>query len=162
MRKTMLKIGAGAVGGVIGSWMIGKALALSQKLPPRFQPQQPTRHPGELIVEQGEKLIGRLRPKLHSGAVQGMHWAYGLIWPVGLAALSDALGLDSPGKTLAAGAILGAIVWAVGYAGWLPATGIAPPVHRVPLGKSATGLAAHLAYGAIASVPLAIARPRLA
>src|SRR5207248_2008625 len=87
--------------------------------------------------------------KVHSGAAHGLHWAYGVSWPLGMAALSDVLGLDSTKKTIAAGAILGAIVWAVGYAGWLPALGLAPPVHRVPIEKSASGLATHVALFAL-------------
>ena len=57
------------------------------------------------------------------------------------------------------GAALGAVVWMVGYEGWLPAAGLTSPAHRVPLAKNATGLASHVAYGALASVPLAIAAP---
>ena len=34
-------------------------------------------------------------------------------------------------------------------------------VHRVPLAKNASGLASHVAYGAIASLPLAFASPRI-
>jgi hypothetical protein len=161
MRNMMLKLAAGAVGGAVATYLMTKAMPLAKKLPARFHPQMPSRDPGHFIVTQGEKLVGALSPKMHSGAAQGLHWAYGMSWPLGLAALSGVLGLRSVGKTVAAGAILGAIVWAVGYAGWLPATGLTPPVHRVPLGKSASGLVSHVAYGALASLPLAIAAQRI-
>jgi hypothetical protein len=160
MRNMMLKLAAGAVGGALATYLMRKSMPLSQKLPARMQPQMPNRDPGHFMVRQGEKLVGALSPKMHSGAAHGLHFAYGMSWPVGLAALSGVLGLRSVGKTVAAGAILGAVVWAVGYAGWLPAAGLTPPVHRVPLAKSASGLVSHVAYGALASLPLALAAPR--
>ena len=161
MRNLMLKLAAGAVGGAVATYLMQKSLPLAKKLPQKFQPQTPSRDPGDFMVSQAEKLVGPLSPKMHSGAAHGLQWAYGLTWPLGLAALSNALGTKSIGKTVAAGALLGAIVWAIGYAGWLPATGLTPPVHRVPLAKSASGLASHVAYGAIASLPLAFASPRI-
>jgi hypothetical protein len=160
MRNMLIRLAAGAVGGAAATLLIGKGMALSSKLPERFRPPSPSRHPCELIVEQGEKLTGPLSKKMHSRAVQGMHWAYGLSWPLGLAALSDAIGLRSPGKRVAAGAILGALVWLIGYEGWLPAAGLVAPAHRVGLAKNATNLASHVAYGAVASLPLAFAAPR--
>jgi hypothetical protein len=161
MRNMMLKLAAGAVGGAAATYLLTKAMPLTRKLPPGLRPQTPHRDPGDFMVTHAEKLTGPLSQKMHSGAAHGLHWAYGISWPLGLAALSGVLGLDSTKKTIAAGAILGAIVWAVGYAGWLPALGLAPPVHRVPLKKSASGLVSHVAYGALASLPLALATPRL-
>ena len=161
MRNMMLKLAAGAVGGAVATYLMNRSMPLAKKLPARFQPQMPSSDPGHFMVTQGEKLVGALSPKVHSGAAQGLHWAYGVSWPFGLAALSGVLGLRSVGKTVAAGAVLGAIVWAVGYAGWLPAAGLTPRVHRVPLAKSASGLFSHVAYGALASLPLALASPRI-
>jgi uncharacterized membrane protein YagU involved in acid resistance len=161
MRNTLIKLAAGAVGGVIGTYLMQKSLPLSGKLPARFQPPQPKQDPGHFMVSQGERIVGALSPKMHSGAVQTMPWLYGLTWPLALAALANVIGLRSAGKTIAAGAALGAIVWAVGYAGWMPATGLIPPVHRVPLRKHAPSFASHVAYGTIASLPLAIAADRL-
>lgn len=161
MPNMLLKLAAGAVGGAVATYLMQKAMPLSHKLPARFQPQMPLQDPGHFMVQQGEKIVGPLSQKVHTRAAHGLHWAYGLGWPIGLAALSGALGLRSAGKTIAAGALLGAIVWAVGYAGWLPAAGLVPGVHRVPLAKNASGLASHVAYGAMASVPLAIAHSRL-
>jgi hypothetical protein len=161
MRNVMLKLAAGAVGGAAATYLMMKSMALSQKLPERMKPAMPSSDPGHFMVSQGEKLVGALSPKVHSGAAQGLHWAYGISWPVGLAALSGVLGLRSTGKTIAAGALLGAVVWAVGYAGWMPFAGLTPHVHRVPLAKNASGLASHVAYGAIAALPLALTAPRV-
>ena len=95
---------------------------------------------------------------MHSRAAHGLQWAYGLTGPLGLGALSRAAALDGIGKTIAAGALMGAIAWAAGYVGWLPATGLTPPVHRVPFAKNASGLVSHVAYGAMAALPLALVR----
>jgi hypothetical protein len=51
--------------------------------------------------------------------------------------------------TSGAGLAYGALVWAVGYEGWLPAMGILPPAHRDKAGRAVTMLAAHLLYGAV-------------
>lgn len=154
-RNLILKIAAGAVGGAVATYFMTQSMKLSKKLPERFRPPLPARDPGDFMVSQGEKLVGPLSQKMHSGAAHGLQWAYGVSWPLGLAALSGVLGLRSAKKTVAAGVLLGAIVWAIGYVGWMPATGLTPQVHRVALGKNASGLASHVAYGALASLPLA-------
>ncbi len=159
MRNTLIKLAAGLVGGAVGTLLMTRSMPLAKKLPDKLQPPMPSRDPGHVLVEQGERIVGPLSQKMHSRAAQGLQWAYGMSWPLGLAALSGVLRLRSPGRTLAAGAFLGAIVWVVGYEGWLPAIGLTPPAHRVPLGKNASGLASHVAYGTIASLPLAIAAP---
>jgi hypothetical protein len=161
MRTVLIRLAAGAVGGAFATLLLRESMPLSQKLPEKLQPPLPSRDPGDFMVTQGEKIVGPLSPKVHSRAAHSMHMAYGMTWPIGLAALSGVLGLRTVGRTVAAGALLGALVWVLGYEGWLPAVGLAPPAHRVPLAKNASGLASHLAYGAIASLPLAIAAPRL-
>jgi uncharacterized membrane protein YagU involved in acid resistance len=161
MRNMLIKLAAGAVGGAVATLLMQKTVPLARKLPEKLQPQMPSQDPGHFIVQQGEKIVGPLSQKMHSAAAHVLPWAYGISWPLGLAALSGLLGLRSTGKTIAAGAALGAIVWLVGYEGWLPALDLAPPAHRVPLAKNASGLLSHVAYGALASVPLAIAAPRV-
>jgi hypothetical protein len=160
MRNMLIRLAAGAVGGAVATLLMQKSMPLAGKLPEKIRPHMPNRDPGDFMVSQGEKVIGTLSPKLHSGVAHGLHWAYGISWPLGLAALSELLGLRSPGKTVAAGAILGALVWLVGYEGWLPAVGLTEPAHRVPLAKNGSGLASHVAYGAVASLPLAFVAPR--
>ena len=161
MRNMLIRLAAGAVGGAVATMLMQKSMPLARKLPERLRPPMPKQDPGQFMVEQAKKVVGPLSPKVHRGAVHGLQLAYGISWPIGLAALSGALGLRSVGKTIAAGAALGAIVWLVGYEGWLPAVGLAPPAHRVPLAKNVSGLMSHVAYGALASVPLAIAARRI-
>lgn len=161
MRNMLVKLAAGALGGAVGTLLMLKSMPLAGKLPEKLKPPMPEKDPGDLLVEKGERIVGPLSPKMHTAAVQGLRWSYGLVWPLGLAALADLLGLDSAKKTIAAGAALGVLVWLVGYEGWLPALGVVPPAHRVPLGKNASSFASHVAYGTIAALPLAVAAPRL-
>lgn len=161
MRKTLLKLAAGAVGGVIGTMFMQKAMQHAGKLPETMQPPMPREDPGHFMVKQGERVVGPLGQKAHTRAVKGMHWAYGVAWPIGMALVADALDIESTGKLLAAGVLLGCVMWAVGYAGWLPAAGLVEPPTKVPLAKSASGVASHVAYGAIAALPLALTAPRL-
>ncbi|MDQ0769419.1 hypothetical protein QF031_002168 [Pseudarthrobacter defluvii] len=51
--------------------------------------------------------------------------------------------------TVGTGLAYGAVVWAAGYEGWLPAMGILPPAHRDKPGRAVTVLVAHLLYGAV-------------
>ncbi len=161
MRNLLIKLAAGAVGGIAATYLLGRSMPLAKRLPERLRPHVPHKDPAEFLVKQGERLIGTLSPKMHSQAAQGMHLAYGMSWPLGLAALSGVLGLRSAPRIIAAGALLGGLVWVIGYEGWLPALGLATPAHRVSLGKNAAGLASHVAYGAVAALPLAVAGLRL-
>ncbi len=161
MRDTLIKLAAGAVGGALGTWLMLESMPLADKLPARLKPPVPTQDPGHFLVTQGERIVGPLSQKMHSRAAQGLRWVYGVTGPLALAALSGVLGLRSLKRTLAAGAVLGAVVWLAGYEGWLPATGLLPPAHRVPLAKNATSLGSHVAYGAVAALPLALATRRL-
>ena len=48
---------------------------------------------------------------------------------------------------IACGAVLGLVTWAVGYLGWLPATGLMPPVTQQEPARVAGPVATHLGYG---------------
>jgi hypothetical protein len=47
----------------------------------------------------------------------------------------------------AAGSLLRLATWAVGYLGWLPATGLMPPVHRQEPARVAGPIATHVGFG---------------
>ena len=49
---------------------------------------------------------------------------------------------------------MGTLVWAIGYVGWLPRTGLTRPVTRQGLGHVLTSLVSHVGYGVAASVPI--------
>jgi uncharacterized membrane protein YagU involved in acid resistance len=57
---------------------------------------------------------------------------------------------------MAAGVAMGAIVWVVGFLGWMPAAGIMPPIHRQPVAATAQNLLGHAVYGAVSALPVAV------
>src|SRR2546430_8546241 len=121
MRDKLIRMAAAAVGGAVATLLMQKAMAMSDKMPAKMRPPMPKQDPGDFMVQQAERVVGTLSPKMHSTAAHGLHWAYGMTWPLLLGALSGTLGLDSVGKTVAAGAAVGAVCWLAGHAGWLPA-----------------------------------------
>ena len=161
MNRMMWKLGFGLVGGLVGTVMMQQMMKVAGRLPERVRPPMPTSDPGDVMVHKTENVVGALPRRMRKIAVQGMHFGYGALGPLALAAISGAIGARSTGKTVMAGTLLGALVWAAGYAGWLPALDLVPPVHKVPLTRSASGLMGHLAYGALAVLPLALAAPRV-
>lgn len=154
-RQLIGSVLGGSVGGAIGTAFIQKSLALSERLPDAVQPPPLEGDPGEYMVERVEERRGRpFGESVHRGAARSLHWLYGIGWGALLGALAPRIGMSSLGRTLAAGAVLGAGVWAVGYAGWLPRTGLAAPLREQGAGHSAGNLAAHVGYGILAAVPI--------
>lgn len=88
MNRTLWKLGMGLVGGLIGTVMMQQMMKASGKLPYRLRPTQPKTDPGEFMIGKGEERVGLLRPAAHKAAVQGMHFGYGLVGPLALAAAS--------------------------------------------------------------------------
>lgn len=54
-----------------------------------------------------------------------------------------------PLATTAAGVAFGTLVWAVSYAGWVPALGVMPRPSRDRFGRPATMVVAHWVYGGV-------------
>src|SRR5690349_11815911 len=76
MPNILLKLAAGAVGGALGTLLMQKSMPLAGKLPEKVKPTMPAQDPGHFMVSQGERVVGALSPKVHSGAAHGLHWAY--------------------------------------------------------------------------------------
>ncbi len=157
MRKNLwLELAAGVAGGLLGTELMQTMMKRAGKMPPSLRPPAPAKNPAEFMVEKAERLAHReLPPGIHRAAVKSMPWAYGTVWPFAFSLVANRLGWRSAGRLLAAGAGLGALVWAIGSLGWLPATGLSPGVHRQAPGRVAANLIGHLAYGALSTVPLA-------
>ncbi|MBW3625283.1 MAG: DUF1440 domain-containing protein [Armatimonadetes bacterium] len=71
------------------------------------------------------------------------HLGYGAFW----GALYG-LWSGNKNKNIARGMAFGLGVWAIGYAGWVPALGILNPPHREHRNREVRLLLAHLVYGA--------------
>jgi hypothetical protein len=136
---------AGAAAGLAGTFVLQGLLAGSRRWVPETLPPI-RRDPAEFMVEQAESALPEARraqvpPKGKAVAERGLQVGYGATFGLlyGLVA-----GEHNP---LLAGALLGLATWAVGYLGWLPATGLMPPVIRQEPRQVAGPIATHLGYG---------------
>jgi hypothetical protein len=106
------------------------------------------RPPPKTITERALAAVGaRGVPEEASHAVAAAaHLGFG----AGAGVLFAAARRRSRAAGLAAlqGALFGAAVWAVSYAGWIPATGILPPPHRDREGRPWAMFLSHLVFGA--------------
>lgn len=118
----------GALGGMVGTmFMMRASRQASHKLPERLKPTS-------------------------------LHWVYGIGWG-GLLGLGLSVAhrkVRSLPIAVLVGSGLGAAVWAVGYAGWLPATRLTPPVYRQGGRHVLTSLLMHVGYGIVATLPLLV------
>jgi hypothetical protein len=158
MRDGFVLHGAeGVLGGAIGTLLMKQGLSLLRKIPEDLAVPAPARDPADVIVSRIEAWRGRpFSGRVHQRAAQGLHWAYGITWGGLLGVAISALRVRNTRQTLLTGAGMGALVWGVGYVGWLPRTGLMKPVTRQGGGRVATSLATHVLFGIAASVPIAL------
>jgi hypothetical protein len=158
MRDGFVLHGAeGALGGAIGTLLLKQGMSLARRLPASLEPPAAIRDPGDFVVAQIEGLRGRPLPRpTHERVRSGLHWAYGVAWGGLLGIAVSGLHVKTPRQTLLSGAGMGALVWAVGYVGWLPGAGLMAPIQRQGAGRVVTSLLSHVLYGVAASVPIVI------
>ena len=104
--------------------------------------------PGLFVVRHGEKLAGgRLPRKVEQGASIATHVTYGTTYGV-LYAMARLLGSKQTGHhPFLFGGLLGTMVYLIGYAGLLPAAGLAKPITAETFPEAAGELTRHVAYG---------------
>lgn len=158
MRDGFVLHGAeGALGGAIGTLLIKQTIALGRRMPERLKPPSVKRDPGDFVVSRVEELRGRpLSAPVHERVAAGLHWAYGIGWGGLLGTAVSAFRVKGARRALLAGAGMGALVWAVGYMGWMPRAGLTRPVRRQGAGHVLTSLLTHVLYGVAASAPIAL------
>ncbi len=146
---------AGVLGGAVGTVLLKQGLKASSKLPIRLQPTQVRKDPGEFMVMKLEQLRGKpLRRPVRDLLVQGLHWGYGMTSGLVLGLATSRRHVPTLPSALFAGAALGAGVWAIGYAGWLPAAKLAPPLTRQGGRHIAMSVLGHVAFGLVAVAPI--------
>ncbi len=131
--------------GLIGTALIRGMLAGTKRWMPETLPPMKD-DPGHFMVGQAKRL---LPPKLQSGisaeAEKPIALALGLGYGMTLA---TAYAASKPmEKVVLDGAALGLVTWATGYLGWLPATGLMPPIWKQKTKQVAPNILSHVVFG---------------
>jgi hypothetical protein len=142
------RIGAGMAAGLVGTVLVQGLLAASQKWAPQSLPPI-KQDPGEFMVEKAEEqLPDKVREKIPEGlekaAAKSLAFGYGTTF--------GALYATSGPQTrslLLEGSALGLGAWSVGYLGWLPATGLMPPVAKQEPGQIVGPIVSHILFGIV-------------
>lgn len=146
---------AGVLGGAVGTALLQRGMKASQRLPERLRPPPVRKDPGEFMVSKLEELRGEPLPRgLRDFLAQGMHWGYGLTGGLVLGLVTSRRHIPTLPSALLAGATMGTAIWAVGYAGWLPAAKLTPPLHRQGAPHIVVSVLGHLAFGLVAVAPI--------
>ncbi len=129
---------AGACAGLVATWAMSLFMVAAQR-PARMGTQPPKR-----IVARGFEIAGMPKdPDVLDPVSVGAHFAYG----GGCGMLYGAVA--GRGAAAWSGVLYGLGIWAVSYAGWIPAFGILPPPTRDRPGRAFGIVAAHVVYGAV-------------
>ncbi len=144
------RVALGAVGGVVGTFVLQALLKASGKwLPGTTTPMR--ENPGEYMVHVAEQVLpSSLRERVPKSAEAKAAGVMALAYGAGFGALYGALRPRAV-SPLADGVVLGMASWAAGYLGWLPALGLMPPVWRQTPGQVVAPVAQHAAYGVAAA-----------
>lgn len=140
------RIALGAAGGLAGTCAIQLLLTANQRWLPRALPPM-HQEPGAFMVEKGEEMLPdpvrqRIPQSVKTGAALSLAAGYGLTFGA-LYTLFRPQG----GSAIADGVLLGLANWATGYVGWLPATGLMPPLWRQKAPQVIAPLVEHALYG---------------
>ncbi|UFS72123.1 hypothetical protein LPW11_08010 [Geomonas sp. RF6] len=143
-----------AVAGVAASFLIQMMQTAGQKLAPSQMP--PIRqHPGEYMVEKAQALLPeKAAGKLSAGAKERVSQLLGLGYGTTFTILYALMRRRVKRVNVPLdGTILGLVTWGAGYLGWLPATGLMPPITKQRAPQVAGAVVSHLVFG-IAAVQM--------
>lgn len=150
-----LRIAAGALSGAVFALIRARALRASRRLPLRLQPTLPRRDPDAFLVSKLERTLHRPVPwRLHDALAPGLRAGYGAATGALLALLTRQRGVGTIGRALLAGTTLGATVWAIGYAGWMPRARLVPPLRGQGLNHVVVSMLALTASGIVTAFPV--------
>jgi hypothetical protein len=143
---TLSQLTLGAAAGFAGTLAVQALMTANRKWLPSAAP--PIRQdPGEFMVETAEAALPvwvreRIPDVVESGAAKLLALGYGLTFGVLYAAYRP-----GGGATQRDGIALGLANWATGYVGWLPASGLMPPLWRQQPRQVAVAAIEHVVYG---------------
>lgn len=136
----------GAASGLAGTMALQAVRAADQKLMPEAQGQMKM-DPGEYMVTRAKQVLpARVRvwmpEALETGAAMALAVGYGVAFGALYAAARP-----RTQAILRDGAAMGLTTWAAGYLGWLPRTGLTPPVWKQRPKQVVLPMLEHVAYG---------------
>ncbi len=140
------QLALGAIAGLVGTLALQVLRLANQKWLPDTMP--PIRQdPGAFMIETVKaSLPAHTRPHLpqavEAGAAQTLALGYGLTFGALYATLRP-----QGGGPFLDGITLGLGTWAVGYAGWLPASGLMPPLWEQRPPQTMMPAVQHVLYG---------------
>jgi len=140
----------GAIGGLAGTFVIGKVMGAAAKLQPkedleiekRLIPEQPTEKLAGQIAADGLGIPIDDETKTTMGEV--IRWGYGIGW----GAMYGVLRNQYPGVAKFAGLPFGVGLSLLGWTALLPLFNLSPPPHKLPVSTHVNGLVSHYAYAA--------------
>jgi Protein of unknown function (DUF1440) len=148
--NTMTDVLEGVAAGLVATGpMTWTMWATDRLLPPRARRHLPPVQITEELLDKAD-LHDSLDRSQRETLATAVHYAFG-------AAAGGLLGLaakKSPFPTPVTGAVVGSLVWAGSYLGWLPALGIRQSATQDYAGRNAQMIAAHLVWGAVAGALL--------
>lgn len=155
---TVVDAVAGIAGGLLGSFAIGKLMEVQRRFPEELRGPEMSANPADVVLEKAEQVTGARVPEAKKPAAgHVLHYLYGTTGPALLGIIARRAGINrSIGRTLAFGAGLGVLTWAIGYLGWLPAAGVVEPIERQGATHVASSVLGHAGYGVLAALPLAV------
>jgi hypothetical protein len=140
------RLAFGAAAGFAGTLAIQAFMTANQKWFPSAAP--PIRQdPGEFMVESVEAALPvavreRIPEAMESSAAKLLALGYGLTFGALYATYRP-----EGGAPLRDGIALGVANWATGYAGWLPALGLMPPIWQQRPQQVTAAVVEHVVYG---------------
>jgi hypothetical protein len=143
MSDPVVRLCGGALAGAAATApMTAVMAAWNQALPEgqqeRLPPRQITRNAAWLAG------VNDLSEPAKEGLTAAAHFGYGAAAGAAFALIAPHL----PAPPVLSGVGYGLAVWAAGYLGWLPATGLHRGALNEPTGRNAMNIASHVVYGA--------------
>jgi uncharacterized membrane protein YagU involved in acid resistance len=152
----VIRVAIGAAAGLVGTILIQSLLAARSRLAPESAPPM-RKEPGKFMAQRTETLLSpRVRRHIPDAAESAAGKVLGLGYGMFFGAIYALLRPEAK-SILGEGVALGLVCWAGGYLGWLPATGLMPPLWKQnakqvippPLEHAAYGIASVAAYDQI-------------
>jgi hypothetical protein len=132
---------------LVGTIALQNLRKLSQKYISAEAEPPMKEHPGKFMLHQAERVLPqKANEKITEKTESRIGDMLGLAYGMTIGALYGAL-RPRGGPKLLDGLWFGALSWAAGFLGWLPATGLMPPVWKHQPKQIAKPLVEHAVYG---------------